>query len=203
MDDGCPMTPDTPDGELRIRIVIAEDEAIIRLDLKETLEAEGYEVVGDCSRGDVAIELVRTLRPDVVILDIKMPGLDGIETCRRISKERDAAVVLLTAFSQRDLIEQARDAGALAYLVKPFSRRELIPAVEIAIARHADLRALSEHADTLSERLDARKVIDRAKGRLMDTTGVSEGDAFASIQQRAMSSRSTMRAVAEEILAAG
>ena len=195
------MTVDEANRERRVRIVIAEDEAIIRLDLRETLEAEGYEVVADCGRGDVAIQLVRELRPDVVILDIKMPGLDGIETCRRISSERDAAVVLLTAFSQRDLIEQARDAGALAYLVKPFSRRELVPAVEIAIARHAELRALSDQADTLADRLEARKVIDRAKGRLMDLHGLAENEAFMSIQQRAMSTRTTMRKVAEEILA--
>ena len=194
------MNPDTGSADRPVRVVIAEDEAIIRLDLRETLEAEGYEVVGDCGRGDVAIELVRRLRPDVVILDIKMPGLDGIETCRQISSERDAAVVILTAFSQRDLIEQARDAGALAYLVKPFSRRELVPAVEIAIARHADLRALSEHAETLADRLEARKVIERAKGRLMDLHGMSEAEAFASIQQRAMSSRRAMRQLAEEIL---
>ncbi len=195
------MTADADRGGRPVRIVIAEDEAIIRLDLRETLEAEGYEVVGDCGRGDVAIELVRSLHPDVVILDIKMPGLDGIETCRQISRERDAAVVLLTAFSQRDLIEQARDAGALAYLVKPFSRRELVPAVEIAIARHAELRALSEHADTLAERLETRKVIDRAKGRLMDLHGMTEGEAFAAIRQRAMSTRGTMRQVSEDILA--
>ena len=185
-----------------VRVVIAEDEAIIRLDLRETLEAEGYEVVADCGRGDIAIELVRALRPDVVILDIKMPGLDGIETCRQLSRERDAAVVLLTAFSQRDLIEQARDAGALAYLVKPFSRRELVPAVEIAIARHAELKALSEHADTLAERLETRKVIDRAKGLLIDRHGMPENEAFALIQQRAMSGRTTMRKVADDILAA-
>jgi AmiR/NasT family two-component response regulator len=186
--------------ETPVRVVIAEDEAIIRLDLKETLEDEGYEVVGDCGRGDQAIELVRELKPDVVILDIKMPGLDGIETCRRISRERDAAVVILTAFSQRDLIESARDAGALAYLVKPFSRRELVPAVEIARARHRELRALSEHADTLAERLDTRKVIDRAKGKLMDEQGLTEADAFTHIQQSAMSRRTTMKAVAQEIL---
>jgi two-component system, response regulator PdtaR len=189
----------TADG-VPVRVVIAEDEAIIRLDLKETLEDEGYEVVGDCGRGDQAIELVRDLKPDVVILDIKMPGLDGIETCRRISSERDAAVVILTAFSQRDLIESARDAGALAYLVKPFSRRELVPAVEIARARHRELRALSEHADTLAERLDTRKIVDRAKGQLMDQQGLTEADAFAYIQQTAMRRRTTMKAVAQEIL---
>jgi response regulator NasT len=183
-----------------VRVVIAEDEAIIRLDLKETLEAEGYEVVGDCARGDVAIELVRTLKPDVVILDIKMPGLDGIQTCRQISRERDAAVVILTAFSQRDLIELARDAGALAYLVKPFSPRELVPAVEIARARHRELRALSDQADTLSERLETRKLVDRAKGKLMDEQGMTEADAFAAIQQTAMSRRTTMKAIAAEML---
>jgi response regulator NasT len=195
------MSREPADAERSVRIVIAEDEAIIRLDLRETLEDEGYEVVGDCGRGDVAIELVRELRPDVVILDIKMPGLDGIETCRRISAERDAAVVLLTAFSQRELIEQAREAGALAYLVKPFNRRELVPAVEMARARHAELRALSQQAATLAERLEARKVIDRAKGRLMDRDGLSEQDAFRVIQQRAMDTRTSMRAIAEALLA--
>jgi response regulator NasT len=194
------MVVNDPAEPAPVRVVIAEDEAIIRLDLKETLEAEGYDVVGDCGRGDAAIELVRELRPDVVILDIKMPGLDGIETCRQISLERDAAVVILTAFSQRDLIEQARDAGALAYLVKPFSRRELVPAVEIARARHRELRALSDHAGTLAERLEARKLIDRAKGRLMDAQGLSESDAFAYIRQTAMSRRTTMRAIAQELL---
>jgi AmiR/NasT family two-component response regulator len=196
------MTREPADAERPVRIVIAEDEAIIRLDLRETLEDEGYEVVGDCGRGDVAIELVRELHPDVVILDIKMPGLDGIETCRRISAERDAAVVLLTAFSQRELIEQAREAGALAYLVKPFNRRELVPAVEMARARHAELRSLSQQAATLAERLESRKVIDRAKGRLMDRDGLSEQEAFRTIQHRAMDTRISMRAVAEDILAA-
>ena len=183
-----------------IRVVIAEDEAIIRLDLKETLEDEGYEVVGDCGRGDQAIELVRDLKPDVVILDIKMPGLDGIETCRRISSERDAAVVILTAFSQRDLIESARDAGALAYLVKPFSRRELVPAVEIARSRHRELRALSEHAATLAERLDARKVIDRAKGLLMDKHGLAEAEAFRFVQKSAMDARRSLSDVAQSVI---
>jgi response regulator NasT len=183
-----------------VRVVIAEDEAIIRLDLKETLESEGYEVVGDCGRGDAALELVRDLQPDVVILDIKMPGLNGIEACRRISTERDAAVVILTAFSQRDLIDEAGRAGALAYLVKPFSPRELVPAVEVALARHRELQALSAKAGTLAEQLETRKIIDRAKGRLMDERGLAEAEAFSLIQRSAMSGRTTMRAVAEQIL---
>lgn len=195
------MAPDTPDGEPRIRIVIAEDEAIIRLDLKETLEAEGYEVVGDCSRGDVAIELVRALRPDVVILDIKMPGLDGLSAAREITAERRAAVLILTAFSQRDLIEQARDAGALAYLVKPFQRSELVPAIEVAIGRFREMKALAEQAHSLEEQLETRKVVDRAKGLLMDGHGLSESEAFAFVQRTAMHERLTMKAVGEKIIA--
>jgi two-component system, response regulator PdtaR len=187
-------------GSEPVRVVIAEDEAIIRLDLKETLEDEGYLVVGDCGRGDVAIELVRELRPDVVILDIKMPGLDGIETCRRISRERDAAVVLLTAFSQRDLIERARDAGALAYLVKPFQKADLFPAIEVALGRFQELKALHDQATSLEEQLETRKTVDRAKGQLMDQGGLTESAAFAFIQKTAMAERQTMKAVAQRIL---
>lgn len=190
----------TGDVTRPVRVVIAEDEAIIRLDLKETLESEGYQVVGDCGRGEAALELVRELHPDVVILDIKMPGLNGIETCRRITAERDAAVVILTAFSQRDLIDEATRAGALAYLVKPFSPRELVPAVEVALARHREMQALSDKAGTLAEQLETRKIVDRAKGRLMDEHGFSESEAFTFIQRNAMSRRTTMRAVAEHIL---
>ena len=151
--------------------MIAEDEAIIRLDLKELLEDEGYEVVGETGRGDEAIELVRDLRPDLVILDIKMPGLDGLSVARQVAGERMAAVLILTAFSQRELVEQARDAGALAYLVKPFQQSDLIPAIEIALGRFAELTALEREVDDLQERLEARKVVDRAKGRLMDEHG--------------------------------
>ena len=183
------------------RIVIAEDEAIIRLDLKETLEEEGYEVVGETGRGDEAVELVKTLEPDVAILDIKMPGLDGLSAAREITAERRAAVLILTAFSQRDLIEQARDAGALAYLVKPFQRSELIPAVEVAIGRFNELKALAEQASSLEEQLETRKIVDRAKGSLMDGHHLSEGDAFSFIQRTAMRERVTMKAVAEQILA--
>jgi two-component system, response regulator PdtaR len=183
------------------RVVIAEDEAIIRLDLKETLEEEGYEVVGETGRGDEAVEQVRLLEPDLVILDIKMPGLDGLSAARLIAEERLAAVLVLTAFSQRDLIEQARDAGALAYLVKPFQRSELVPAIEIALGRFREMRALHEQAESLEERLETRKVLDRAKGLLMDRHGLAEQEAFRFIQTEAMSGRSPMRTVAEQVLA--
>ena len=187
----------------RVRVVIAEDEAIIRLDLKETLTDEGYEVVGDTGRGDQAVELVAELDPDVVILDIKMPGLDGIEAASRIAKTHDAAVVILTAFSQRDLIDRAVEAGALAYLVKPFQRSELVPAVEVARARHREMRALTDQAQTLSDRLEARKVIDRAKGLLIAETGLTEEDAFRFLQTSAMSGRRTMADVARAVIGDG
>ena len=183
------------------RVVIAEDEAIIRLDLKETLEEEGYEVVGETGRGDEAVQLVRELEPDLAILDIKMPGLDGLAAAREISAERRSAVLILTAFSQRDLIEQARDAGALAYLVKPFQRSELIPAVEVALGRFQEMRALYDQNASLEESLETRKVVDRAKGRLMDDHDLSEVDAFGWIQKRAMKDRVTMRVVAERVIA--
>ena len=182
------------------RVVIAEDEAIIRLDLVETLAEEGYAVVGEASRGDDAIDLVRQLRPDVAILDIKMPGLDGLSAARAITDERLAAVVILTAFSQRELVERARDAGALAYLVKPFQRSELVPAIELELARFTELRDLAERTESLGRQLEDRKVVDRAKGVLMDTHGLAEAEAFAFIQRSAMSGRTTMRAVAEQVL---
>jgi len=180
--------------------VIAEDEAIIRLDLKETLEEEGYEVVGETGRGDEAVKLVRELEPDLAILDIKMPGLDGLQAAREIAGEHRAAVLILTAFSQRDLIEQARDAGALAYLVKPFERSELVPAVEVALGRFREIRALADQTASLEEQLETRKVVDRAKGKLMDEHGLGESAAFSFIQRRAMSDRVTMRAVAQRII---
>ena len=184
-----------------IRVVIAEDEAIIRLDLRETLEEEGYDVVGETGRGDEAVDLVKEHEPDVAILDIKMPGLDGLSAAREIAGERRAAVLILTAFSQRDLIEQARDAGALAYLVKPFQRSELIPAIEVAIGRFREMKALAEQAQTLEEQLETRKIVDRAKGNLMDGHNLSEGDAFSFIQRTAMRERLTMKAVSERIIA--
>jgi len=181
-------------------IVIAEDEAIIRLDLREMLEEEGYSVVGEAGRGDQAVDLVRTLRPDVVILDVKMPGMDGIEAAKRISQEAICAVLMLTAFSQREVVEQARDAGALAYLVKPFQKTDLVPAIELAIARFAETKALVAEVSELTERLEVRKLIDRAKGMLIDGYGMKEADAFAFIQKSAMAKRTSMRAVAESVL---
>ena len=169
--------------------MIAEDEAIIRMDLAEILAEEGYDVVGQCGRGDEVYDLVALTRPDIAILDVKMPGLDGISAARALTEERACAVVLLTAFSQRELIVDARDAGVMAYLVKPFQRVDLVPAIEIAIGRFAELSNLAADAASLSERLEARKVVDRAKGLLMDTHSMSEGDAFSFIQRRAMDER--------------
>jgi two-component system, response regulator PdtaR len=183
------------------RVVIAEDEAIIRLDLKETLQEEGYEVVGETGRGDEAVELVRQLEPDLAILDVKMPGLDGLAAAREISGDKKSAVLILTAFSQRDLIEQARDAGALAYLVKPFQRSELIPAVEIALGRHREMRALHDQTQSLEDQLETRKLVDRAKGILMDSHGLSESEAFDWIQKTAMNRRVKAKDIAEQVIA--
>lgn len=186
---------------MSVRVVIAEDEAIIRLDLKETLEEEGYEVVGETGRGDKAVDLVRELRPDVAILDIKMPGMDGLEAARLISKDRICGVVILTAFSQREVIEEARDAGALAYLVKPFQKSDLVPSIEVALGRFREMQMLNGEIEMLGEQLEARKTIDRAKGVLIDRHAMSETEAYGFIQRGAMNHRATMRAVAEMILA--
>jgi len=182
------------------RVVIAEDEAIIRLDLKELLQEEGYDVVGETGRGDEAIELVRDLRPDLVILDIKMPGLDGLSAARHVASERLAAVLMVTAFSQRDLVEQARDAGALAYLVKPFQKSDLIPAIEVALGRFAELSALERDVEDLQSRLDARKTIDRAKGRLMDDHSMAEQEAWRFLQQQAMANRVKIAVIARRVV---
>ncbi len=186
---------------MTIRVVIAEDEAIIRLDLRETLEEEGYDVVGETGRGDDAVTLVRDLRPDLAILDIKMPGMDGLEAARVITGERICGVLMLTAFSQREVIEEARDAGALAYLVKPYQKSDLIPAIEVAIGRFREMQHLTGEVDSLGEQLESRKIIDRAKGLLIDEFGMREGEAFTFIQRTAMSERSRMREVAERVLA--
>jgi response regulator NasT len=190
--------PDTVTGATRV--VIAEDEAIIRLDLKQLLEEEGYEVVGETGRGDEAIELVRELGPDLVILDIKMPGLDGLSAARHVAGERMAAVLILTAFSQRDLVEQARDAGALAYLVKPFQKSDLIPAIEIALGRFTELAALEREVADLHDRLEARKVVDRAKGVLMDGGGLTEQAAWRYLQQQAMANRVKIADIARRVV---
>ncbi len=183
-----------------LRVVIAEDEAIIRMDLRETLEEEGYDVVGETGRGDDAVDLVRSLRPELAILDVKMPGMDGLQAASIITAEKLCGVLILTAFSQREVVEQARDAGALAYLVKPFQKSDLIPAIEVAIGRFRELRNLTGEIDALGEQLEARKAIDRAKGILIDECGMRESDAFSFIQRTAMSERSRMRDVAERIL---
>ncbi|MBG7605034.1 MAG: response regulator [Actinobacteria bacterium] len=183
-----------------LRVVIAEDEAIIRMDLRETLEEEGYEVIGETGRGDQAVELVRGLQPDLAILDIKMPGMDGLEAARIINGEKICGVLMLTAFSQREVVEQARDAGALAFLVKPFQKSDLIPAIEVAMGRFRELRTLTGEIDALGEQLESRKVIERAKGFLIDELSMSETDAFAFIQRTAMSERTRMRDVADRIL---
>jgi len=187
----------------KIRVVIAEDEAIIRLDLRETLENAGYEVVADTGRGDEAVKLVSEHKPEVVILDIKMPGMDGIQVAREIAATEDTAVVILTAFSQRELIDEAVDAGALAYLVKPYQQSDLVPAIEIARRRHQEMRELTDQAKTLEDRLKARKVIEKAKGLLIDSASLNEDEAFRFIQTMAMSERKTMLEVAEKIISEG
>ena len=183
-----------------IRVVIAEDEAIIRLDLKEILEAEGYAVIGETGRGDEAIDLVRMLEPDLVILDIKMPGMNGIDAAKVISDEGLAAVILLTAFSQQDLIHEASNAGVLAYLVKPFQRSDLVPSIELALGRFKEISDLKQETLMLRESLQTRKLVDRAKGLLIDNYGLKEGDAYRYLQKKAMEDRTTMKAVAEDIL---
>ena len=185
---------------LGVRVVIAEDEAIVRLDLKEILEEEGYEVVGETGRGDEAVKLVQELSPDLAILDIKMPGQDGLTAASEITSEQRAAVLIITAFSQRNLIEEARDAGVLAYLIKPFQRTELIPAIEVALGRFNEMRALKAEVDNLEEQLETRRFLDRAKGILMDECGMKEADAFSFVQKTAMERRQKMKAIAEQVI---
>jgi two-component system, response regulator PdtaR len=183
-----------------MRVLIAEDEALIRLDLREMLEEEGFDVVGEAADGEQAVALARQLNPDLVICDVKMPKMDGIAAAAQITEARIAPVVMLTAFSQRDLIERARDAGAMAYLVKPFQKRDLLPAIEMATSRFAEIRALESEVTGLRERLEARKLIERAKGALMTKHALSEPEAFRWIQRAAMDNRTSMRAVAELVL---
>ena len=170
------------------------------MDLRETLEEEGYEVVGETGRGDEVVDLVRNLQPDLAVLDVKMPGADGLSAAATITEEKLCAVLMLTAFSQREIIEQARDAGALAFLVKPFQRSDLVPAIEVAIGRFRELRDLTGEIDALGEQLAARKIVDRAKGILIDECALSEADAFSFIQRTAMTERVRMRDVADRII---
>jgi response regulator NasT len=189
-----------PSAERR-RVLIAEDEALIRLDLAEMLTEEGYEVVGEAGDGETAVRLAEDLSPDLVILDIKMPIMDGLAAAERIAAGRIAPVVILTAFSQRDLVERARAAGAMAYLVKPFQKSDLVPAIEIALSRYSEIAALEAEVAGLTDRLETRKSVERAKGELMTRFGMTEPQAFKWIQRTAMDHRMTMREVAERIIA--
>ena len=183
------------------RVIVAEDEAIIRMDLIEMLREAGYNVIGEAANGREAISLARHLKPDLAILDVKMPEIDGISAAEVIVSEKLAAVLMLTAFSQRELVERARDAGAMAYLVKPFSISDLTPAIEMALGRYAQIQALEAEVGELGERLEARKLVDRAKGVLMANLGITEPEAFKWIQKAAMDQRSSMSAVSEGVLA--
>ncbi|GGD19033.1 ANTAR domain-containing response regulator [Nocardioides daphniae] len=184
-------------------VVIAEDEALIRMDLAEMLAEEGYDVIGQAADGQRAIDLAEELRPDLVILDVKMPVLDGIAAAERIAAQRICPVVILTAFSQRELVERARDAGAMAYLLKPFSKADLAPTIEMAVARFTEVKALESEVADLSERLETRKTMDRAKGLLQSELGLSEVDAFRWIQKTAMDLRLSMRQVAAGVIEHG
>jgi two-component system, response regulator PdtaR len=182
-------------------VVIAEDEALIRLDLREMLEEEGYVVAGEAADGETAVQLAEELRPNLVIMDVKMPGLDGISAAERITANQLAPVIILTAFSQRDLVQRASEAGAMAYLIKPFTKADLVPAIEVAASRFAEIAALNDEAASLRDRLEVRKLLDRAKGVLQDSRGMTEAQAFRWIQKTSMDRRQAMRSVAEEVLA--
>ena len=190
-------TPERPGAH---RVVVAEDEALIRLDLVEMLRGLGYDVVGQAGDGETAVQLARDLRPDIVMLDVKMPVLDGISAAEQIARARIAPVVMLTAFSQRELVERARDAGAMAYLVKPFTESDLSPAIELAVSRYAEITALEAEVSDLGERLETRKRVERAKALLQSTYSLSEPDAFRWMQKSAMDRRLSMREVADVVL---
>ncbi|MFC8315015.1 response regulator [Gordonia sp. JH63] len=182
------------------RVLVAEDDSLIRMDLIEMLREEGYDVVGEAPNGQVAVELTESLAPDLVIMDIKMPVRDGIDAATEIAAKRLAPVVMLTAFSQRDFIDKARDAGAMAYLVKPFTKADLVPAIEVAVSRYQELKQLEREVATMNERLETRKLVERAKGLLMEKQALSEPDAFKWIQRAAMDRRTTMKAVAQVVV---
>lgn len=182
------------------RVVVAEDDSLIRMDLCEMLRDEGYDVVGEAPNGQVAVDLTESLRPDLVIMDIKMPVRDGIDAASEIARKRLAPVVMLTAFSQRDFVERARDAGAMAYLVKPFSQSDLVPAIEVALSRFRELKALEDEISGMNERFEARKLIERAKGLLMEKQALTEPEAFRWIQTNAMDRRVTMKVVAQVVV---
>ncbi len=198
-----PSTATSGTGEPMTRVVVAEDEALIRLDLVEMLTEEGYQVVGQAGDGEQAVALATEHRPDLVVLDVKMPKLDGISAAEQITEARIAPVVMLTAFSQRELVDRASQAGAMAYVVKPFSKADLIPAIEIAIARFAQIRAVEAEVADISERLESRKSVDRAKALLQTGLGLSEPEAFRWIQKTAMDLRKSMREVADGVIAHG
>jgi response regulator NasT len=183
-----------------LRVVVAEDEALIRLDLVEMLREEGYDVVGEAGDGEAAVRLAEDLRPDLVMLDVKMPVLDGISAAQRIASARIAPVVMLTAFAQRELVERARDAGAMAYLVKPFTQGDLVPAIELAVSRYAEITTLEAEVADLEERFETRKRVERAKSLLQRAYKLSEADAFRWLQKSAMDRRLTMREVADVVI---
>jgi AmiR/NasT family two-component response regulator len=186
----------------RTRVIIADDESIIRMDVREMLTNLGYLVVGEVGDGRSAVNLARELRPDIVVMDIKMPDMDGIEAARVLTEEKIAPVLLLTAYSQRDLVERAKEAGVAGYIVKPFQESDLSPAIEVALARFLEFRALEQEVEDLQEALKTRKLVDRAKGILMDTQGLRESEAFRKIQKMSMNTRKPMRQVAEAIILA-
>lgn len=205
MPDEAPLPEQTDDGIVtssgkRPRVMVAEDEALIRLDLIELLKEQGYDVVGEAADGEAALAMARELEPDLVVMDVKMPKMDGIAAASAIAEERIAPVVMLTAFSQRELVERAREAGAMAYVVKPFDASDVVPAIEIAIARYAEIRAVEEEVEDLEERLASRKAVDQAKGLLQQQYGMSEAEAFRWIQKSAMDMRRTMREVADGVI---
>jgi response regulator NasT len=200
MTDHVAASDPDPAGAPPCRVVIAEDEALIRLDLAEMLRDEGYQVVGEAGDGQEAVDLAEALRPDLVIMDVKMPRRDGIDAAAEIAAKRIAPIVILTAFSQRDLVEKARDAGAMAYLVKPFSISDLIPAIEVALSRFAEITELEREVADLGERLETRKLVERAKGLLQARHAMTEPEAFSWMQRAAMDRRTSMKRVAEVVL---